>query len=53
MVLPEKGMIRRGHIEDNLYWLFSLTQQDVLPTAQTLSLDFPDEPENVMVRPYE
>ena len=27
-----------------LYLLFSLTQEDVLPTAQTLSLDFPDEP---------
>lgn len=44
MVLLENGVIRRGHMENNLYLLFSLTQEDVLPTAQTLSLDFPDEP---------
>jgi len=30
-----------------LYLLFSLTQQDVLATAQTLSLDFLDEPKNM------
>ena len=34
---------KRCNLLENLYWLFSLTQQDVLATAQTRSLDFPDE----------